>query len=333
MSNGELIRRSPPNVITGPLTPEELSAYFYRRCDLTYRKLEGLTLTNLDLYQSLITGSLIRNSAFDSVVFSRSDLNGVRIETSTFSSCDFTSCDFRSSIFANCSFEDCILSSAFIDDCEFQVCSFNNCSFSVSSLTHCRFKQSSLRSCDLTQASFLHNQLYGTTISNMVLGNCALQYVILRNCILENVTLSTESIGAMLGLTFEQLSTAKFIYLGVEEPTSYGSDLIKMLFEEYGKRRWYIGQLVLALNFQLVSPVSAFDAYLQLSKARFTEFGFASGEELEFLGDILQEFVSFERLPFLTVLTVLDWCNELDQAIRGNNEGPSESSGDALPTS
>lgn len=330
MSNGEVIRHPPPSSITGPLTYEELAAYFYRRCDLTYRKLESLTLTNVDMYQSLLTGALIRNSTFDRVVFSRSDLNGVRIETSKFISCDFTSCDFRSSIFANCSFEQCVLSSAFIDDCEFQSCTFNNCSFTVSGLTHCLFKESSLQACDLTQASFLHNRLYATTISNMVLGNCALQYVILRNCILEGVTLSAESFGAMLGLTSEQLSAAKLVYLGVEDSNSY--ELIKLLFEEYGKRRWYIGQLVLALNFQVASVVNAFDAYLLLSKERFIEFGFASGEELEFLGDILQEYALFERLPFLSLLNVLDWCTELDQAVKGNNEPLSESSGDSLST-
>src|SRR5690348_3205375 len=61
MSNGEVIRHTPPSVITGPLTDEELAGYFYRRSDLTYRKLESLTLTNLDMYQSLLTGALIRN--------------------------------------------------------------------------------------------------------------------------------------------------------------------------------------------------------------------------------------------------------------------------------
>jgi hypothetical protein len=141
-----------------------------------------------------------------------------------------------------------------------------------------------------------------------------------------------ESVGAMFGLTREQLSNAKLVYLGKDETAPRDTELIRLLFDEYGQRKWYVGQLVLALNFQLASTLSAFDAYLLLAGQRFVEFGFASGEELEFIGDVIQELASIERLPLLTALNVLEWCSNLEAAFKRNNEGLSESSGDPLLT-
>jgi hypothetical protein len=146
------------------------------------------------------------------------------------------------------------------------------------------------------------------------------------------VSINAESIGAIFGLTPEQLSQADMVYLGEEEPLPPGTDILSLISEEYRKRKWHIGQLVLAVNFGLASTISAFDDYLSLSYKRFTEFGFAKGEELEFLGDLLQELAFLDRLPLLTVLNVLEWCTALEAAIIQSNLNQPESSGDALRT-
>jgi hypothetical protein len=139
-------------------------------------------------------------------------------------------------------------------------------------------------------------------------------------------------VGAIYGLSREQLSQAKIVYLGEEEVIPPDYDKISLISEEYRKRRWYIGQLVLEVNFGLASTISAFDTYLSQSYKRFADFGFVKGDELEFLGDLLQELAFVERLPLLTALNVLEWCTALESALRQSNRSPSENSGDSLRT-
>lgn len=332
MSDENLNSINPTDSAISPFSPAaELSQNLSPRMDLTYRKIENLNVKEVDINQSLLTGSLIRGSSFHNTNFSRSDLDGMRVENTIFVECDFTSCDFRSNIFSNCRFKSCLLNSTFIDDCEFQTCEFDNCSFTVGSLTRCRFQKSSLRSCDLRQTTFLHNKFYGSAISDMVFGDCALQYIILRDCDLTKVTLAAESIGALFGLTREQLSSAKIIYLGEEEQIPLDSEVLFLLLEEYQKRNWYVGELVLSVNFGLTSTLSAFDKYFSFAYKRFAEFGFTNGDELEFLGDLFHELAHLERLPLMTLLNTLEWCSKLELAIGGSRE-TSESSTDSLHT-
>lgn len=321
-----------PMVITGQTSAEKLMQYFSPHSDLTYRRLDGLAIADADVYQSLLTGALIRGSVFTRVKFARSDLDGLRAEGSTFIDCDFSACDIRSSVFTHCKFHSCDFSTSFIDDCEFQVCELADCSFQDSSLTGCRFQKSSLASCRLSPGTFLHNKLYGSSISDTVLGDCSLLYVILRDTTLTRVSINAESAGAIFGLTREQLSQADIIYLGNEQPIPPGSDVLHLITEEYRQRKWHMGQLVLAVNFNLEPTVTAFQRYLSLTRERFAQFGFAKGEELEFLGDLLQELAFLERLPLLTALNILDWCTDLESIIRQSNPDLPERSWDSLRT-
>jgi len=332
MSGEELNRPALPEAIVGPMSHDELRHYLSPRSDITYRKIESLVVSDIDINHSLLTGSIIRDCVFNKVIFSRSDLDGLRAERSTFAECDFTSCDFRASIFTRCQFQACVLDSTFIDDCEFQFCEFTDCTFRVGSITHCRFQESTLRSCDLKQATFLHNKLYDSLISDMILGDCALQYIILRNCTLTNVTLSAESVGAMFGLAWEQLSGAKMVYLGKDEILPGEAEILPLLLEEYKKRRWHIGQLVLSVNFGLASTLSAFDDYLLLAHERFVELGFANGDELEFIGDLLHELAFLNYLPLLTALNILEWCTQLEGAISQGSQELPETSSDSVRT-
>ena len=332
MSTEDSGRDGLPMVITGQTSAEKLTHYFSPHSDLTYRKLDGLTVSDADVYQSLLTGTLIRDSVFTRVKFNRSDLDGLRAERSTFIECDFSTCDIRSSVFTHCKFQSCNFNTSFIDDCEFQVCEFDDCSFQDSSLTSSRFQKSSLTSCRMSPGTFLHNKLYGSTISDTVLGDCSLLYVILRDSTLTRVSINAESVGAIFGLTREQLSQADMIYLGKEEPIPPGSDVLHLITEEYRQRKWYMGQLVLAVNFNLEPTLIAFQKYLSRTYERFAEFGFAKGEELEFLGDLLQELAFLDRLPLLTALNILEWCTDLELVIRQNNPDLPEKSWDSLRT-
>src|ERR1700730_14310604 len=159
-SRDDLVRSAELTPISGPLSLDEVARHFSRLSDLTYRRIDGVNVTTADLYMSLFTGSLIRDSAFDKVAFHRSDLDGIRAENCTFRNCDFTNCDIRSSVFANCEFEGCDFDGALIDDCQGQSCKLISCSLEGASLTHCEFRRSSFDDCKISRASLLPTKPY-----------------------------------------------------------------------------------------------------------------------------------------------------------------------------
>jgi hypothetical protein len=328
LSRDELTQESLFTTISGPLDPKELARYFCRRSDLTYRRIEGVTVSAVDMYLSLLTGSLIRDSVFDRVIFTRSDLDGIRAEKSTFTECDFTSCDLRSSVFIDCVFERCDFHGTYIDDCQLQGSKLLSCQLENATLTRCEFRRTPLHSCNVKQASFLHSKFYDCAISDIDVGDCTILYVILRECQLIDITISAECIGGIFGIDREQLNGIKISYLGEHEPVPSDSDVLRLLYAQYLQRKWYIGQLVLNLNFDLISTISAFDNYLSVSYKRFAEFGFAKGDEVEFVGDLLEELAGREKLPLLTALNVLDWCTALEAAMEHGGLDEGESSGD-----
>jgi uncharacterized protein YjbI with pentapeptide repeats len=328
MSRDDLAKDSLFTSISGPLAPEEITHHFRRRSDLTYRKIEDVRVSGTDLYLSILTGSLIRNSVFEGVKFTRCDLDGVRVEGSTFSNCEFTGSDIRSSVFVDCVFDNCDFHGAYVDDCQVQGGTLASCKFENATLSHCDFRKVSLGSCNVSEASFLHTKLHNCAISDIDVGDCTILYVILRECSLIDITISAECIGGVFGISREQLKMLNISYLGEHEPVPADSDLLRLLYEQYVERKWFIGQLVMNVSFELISTISAFDRYLSLSYARFAEFGFAKGDELEFVGDLLEELAFREKLPLLTALNVLDWCTALESVMKDRGLDSTENSGD-----
>jgi hypothetical protein len=166
----------------------------------------------------------------------------------------------------------------------------------------------------------------------MSLGDCTFLYVIFRDCTLANVKINAESVGAILGLTKEQLLEAGMLYLGNEQPIPLEANLIDSLFDEYGKRKWWLGESVLKINFDLEPVIAVFESYLSDSYERFVKLGFAKGDELEFLGDIIQELAFHNRLPFITVLNILEWCGDLEATISQENANMASDAGSSLQT-
>jgi uncharacterized protein YjbI with pentapeptide repeats len=316
MASDEQERLLAPGALKGPLPEADVRRWFHPRSDLTYRTLADLAISEVDAFQSLFTGSLLRNSTFDRVVFARSDLDGIRAERCTFSDCDFSVCDIRSSHFASCVFRNCKLSESYVDACEFIGCSLLGCNFSNSSVTNSVFSATVMDGSRLSRSTHLHNRYYDCTFQDMTLGDCTFLYVVFRNCALVRVALNSESVGGIFGLKKEQLLECRFIYLGeIQENLSPEDDALALFTEEYQKRRWHIGELVLALNCGSSSIIEAFSRYFAQTTTRIAEIGFAKGEELEFLADIIEELAGQERLPFLIVIATLEWCSAVEKLV------------------
>jgi len=331
MDGHDIDSNESPMELVGPVSAQEIARWFKSHSDLTYRRLEHLTVADASVFQSLLTGSLIRDCDFADVNFSRSDLDGLRAEGTRFTRCDFTHCDIRSSFFSRCTFDACVFDSSLIEDCELRETEFGDCGFASAQLSRNRFYESSLSRCKLTPGTLLHNKLYQCAISDMVLGDCTILYLILRDCVLTRVSINTESIGSIFGLTRQQLSAADFVYLGQKLLVPDESDRLGLIYEEYRKRKWHLGELVMAVNFGLSSTIAAFNSYCSKTLLRFTELGFAKGEELEFIGDLLQELAALKRLPLLSLLNTIDWCANVEAAIAGSTT-PSQGSVNSVRT-
>lgn len=316
MPDENLIKVDVPQTLKGPIKNDLITKFFLPHSDFTYRKLEDLNISEVDLYQSLLTGSLIRNCVFTNVKFQRADLDGVRIENTVFIKCDFSKCDFRSSHFTQCNFESSVFDEAFINDCQFDKCILIDCSLKGVSLTESHLLSTSISNCLLTQGTFIHNWLFESSMSDMIIGDCTFMYVIFRHCELENITINADSIGTIFGFTEKHLKDAKLMFLGKQESVPHGFKIVELLSEEYARRQWYIGQLGLDLNFKRTSVIGGFENYFTDSFTRFAEMGFAKGDEIRFVGDILEELASLEKLPLLTAIDVLKWCSSLKVEIK-----------------
>jgi hypothetical protein len=111
------------------------------------------------------------------------------------------------------------------------------------------------------------------------------------------------------------------MFLGKQESAPPGFDVVELLSEEYARRQWYIGLLGLDLNFMRTSTVGAFENYFSNSFTRFAEMGFVKGDEIRFVGDVLEELASLDKLPLLTAINVLKWCSLLKAEIKTKTGG------------
>lgn len=316
-----------PKRITAELDKQQLAELLKPRSDLTYRVIQGVNIDDISIHQSLLTGAMIRDAHFRGTDFSRCDLDGVRTEKVIFEACNFANCDIRCSLFGKADFRSCSFDKAFIDDCYFGNCSLTKCSLAAASLTQTRFHGTALSGCSLEQSTLLHNRLSRCVLTNMKLGDCTILFSIFDDCSLQNVRINADAIGAIFGLTREQLLTVKLMFLGREEDSPDQSELVELLESEYRKRHWDIGLLVLILNLNLSSILAAFDTYLRRSQRRFQRMGFVKGDEIRFLGDILEQLAERHQLPLLTVLDVLRWCTTLRDAIKSEREAGGSSLG------
>lgn len=289
--------------------------------DLTFATFDKLKVEAADVRQSLFTGSLIRDSSWMSVIFSRSDIDGARIEKSSFKSCEFANCDLRSSFFVATTFVSCNFNDAFIHDCTFEKCIFITCSFEGSSFTSCNLAESRLEQCLLSRSTFLHNRFVLCSIAEMSLGDCTFLYSSMTGSAFVDVTMNADSIGAILGLTTEQIGHLSLMFLGKIESSPDTSRIVPLLLEEYSRRKWHLHCLVLRLNCQLAAPLVAIRSYLDLVRRRYSLLGFAKGDELDFFGSILKELSTQNRLPLLVLTEVVQWCVDLQEHFTALSHG------------
>ncbi len=316
MENNKIDNNIIPYKISGHHAYLQLQSMFIPKVDLTYRIIEKIKISGINIRQSLLTGTLLRNDVFIKSNMSRCDLEGMRIENSRFIHVDFSVADIRSciaskTIFVNCNFEE-----AYIDDCQFTNCVFINCSFMNSSMTGLKTNHSSFINCRMTQATILLNQYISTKFSSTSLGDCTFLFHIFSKCRFENIKLNVDSLGAIYGITNEDILRMKFIYLGSEQKIEQNENIVSAVLEEFKLRKWHFKSAVMKLNLNLISPYSAIEEVIASFKLFISKGLIIQQDNISFLNSILEELYNEKRLPFFGVIAIVDFLkcrlSELD---------------------
>jgi uncharacterized protein YjbI with pentapeptide repeats len=292
--------------IGSDLESEELRALFCPRSDLTFRLIEGLTLSDLAVVHSLFSGSILRRCSFSRMDFSRCDFDGVRFEHCSFVDCNFSPSENRATEAYHTSFTRCNFDSSVLEDYVFVAVTLSHCSFQNSMVTHCSFAQSLVAWCSWVRSSITHSTFIETEIRDLTLGDCTILYIVFRFCTFSKVALNAESMGMIFGLRRSDLKNISFIYLGANEGSTADLDIVEALVASYEERRWFLGAAMLRLNFRLISLPLALSQYISLIVDEAIENRRIRRDDLLFLANIFKELDRAKDLPAMSCIQALD---------------------------
>jgi hypothetical protein len=302
---------------------------FGPRSDLTYRTLDGLKVDDQSLRQSLLTGTVLRGAAFTKVDLSRCDLDGMRIESSTFIDCDFTNIDMRSTVVSRSQFKNCIFSSSYLVDSRFFETTLTACKFLNAVVTECSFTGCSLDSSVFTESSLTQNQFESTSFTDTPLADCTFLYSMMIACTFAPGTrMNAESIGMTYGLSLADISTFHLVYLGqAENEPPAPAELVSSLLEAYVQRHWNIGVCILRLNAGTTSTATALGDYLVALRGDSELDRPIKRDELMFFVAVLHDLAKKRELPLMSCLGVVDTLERIAAAQHagadGDPKGPS----------
>lgn len=294
----------------------ETDSAFAVRSDLTYKIMDGIALTGIDVRQSLLTGSLMRNLKIGDSSFERCDFEGTRIESCEFKNTSFASADVRSSEFSRTTFTGCVFDDAFIKNCTFSDCTFVNCSFDTSAFTESSLLRCTLSSVSLQGSSNMLNIFQECRFESVILGDCTFLLHVCRDCSFVDIAFNLDSIGLLFGIGKETIEQNRFVFLGEEQQNVTGEAVCEKLIEEYERRKWFLQAGVAKLNFGRISPLeflSYISRFIQLSVEHNI---IVKQEDVVFLGNIFAILYESDRLPYFGLMTLLEEVGVLSASKR-----------------
>jgi uncharacterized protein YjbI with pentapeptide repeats len=275
------------------------------RSDLTFRVFDQMKVKDADVYQSLLNGCLFRECNFENVRFSRCDLEQIQFQNCNFKNVSFVNIELTSGHIAGSQFEDCDFRSALITDTVLTNCTFQHCSFLQAVIRSNKFDECSLVKSGLRGASVQLDSFRRTQFEDIKLGNCTFLNHILSQCTYKNVHINAESIGALFGITEQDLACFKLIYLGQKTShNAHGEDLFTALNREYERRRWVFMQAVLRLNFGRVARITGLNECLSAVLWPASLGAPLKTADIAFLEMIVLDLFSHEKLPALNAVLI-----------------------------
>lgn len=275
------------------------STAFTDRSDLTYRRFNSLTLTGVSAIQSLLTGSVFLSTTITSCNFSRADLEGAQIVQTTVTETTFANCDIRSCRFSNTKFIRCNFTNALLSYCEFDGCEFRDCDFGQATLADIKAQDSKFIDCRNEMATITQGEFVRCHFSNMKFADCTFLLHIFHECTFTECGINIDALGAVYGITENDIETFKLFYLGKEQPAPDVPSLIATLFGEFSRRHWHSKLVLLAWNMGEISTVTAIRSLMAMFKSHIDEGILLQSEELRFIRRISEHLTKTGRMPLV----------------------------------
>lgn len=233
---------------TSPIVPGEPSHDMQPKSDLTYRSYSNVRASGMDLSKSLLIGTLFQKCAFIEAKFDNCDIEGAHFLECTFENCSFIDADIRSCTFSRCTLVSCSFNQALLLDLSVQGSVFSRTSFERASVHDSSFEQSELRDCSFLHASALHNSFECVEFEDIRIAECTFLYALMLGCRFVRVQLNAEAVGAIFGMSKENLESVELIYLGDVQQAPI-EDIVAALRSSYIERKWNFLSAMLAVNY------------------------------------------------------------------------------------
>lgn len=292
---------------------------FESHADLTYRTLTGHSVDDVSLRQSLFTGSLLRECRFTRVEFSRSDLDGVRMEGCAFIDCDFATCDIRSAQFVRCEFERTNLDGTLISNSFFDGCRIADCSLSDAVQTNNTFLDTEWARTPISPGTTMHSRFERCRFEDMRLADCTFVFNVLSDCEFVGCEMNLESAGFVYGLKESDIRNLALIHLGRPYELPQGAASLAAVLDDYRARRWTLGETILGVSSRQMAPAFAAHRYFEVTMQRIVERGTVNADEITFLQVVFEEMDKEGTLPLISVLEALQWARAAGQLLSERN--------------
>jgi len=151
-------------------------------------------------------------------------------------------------------------------------------------------------------ATITHGEYHQCNFINMKFADSTFLLHILDGCSFVDCAMNVDSLGAIYGVTEQEISTLKLFYLGEEQNITNPSDLITKLFDEFSRRRWQFKLIMLAWNTGKVTTISALRAILSAYKGHINEGILLQTEELRFVRRITEHLRKTSKMPLIAAM-------------------------------
>lgn len=282
--------------------------YLKSNADLSFFVIDNITIVNKEAVQSIFNGSVFKDSTLIKLNLKRSDFNAVRFENTTLREIDFSSSDIQSTYFSNCTIIDCNFSDALISDCTFTNVQFINCSFAHSGFSNSIINKSLVKKADFECSTVVLNKFYDTVFEDTCLGNTTFMFHILKRCVFNNVSMNSDSIAYLYGLSLQDLQKFEFIFLGkkIEIQPIINVQFLRDLINTFLQKHWMMGAVFIGLNYNLYTPYQCLNEIIRIINGQCKFKQLIKKDEIEFLKYIINELKEEKRLPVLGIELIID---------------------------
>lgn len=280
--------------------------YISPRQDLTFQVIENMSIDGGSFHQSLLNGSLLRETKFVKTDFSRCDFESVRIENCEFVDCNFKTVQFRATDIGKSNFIDCNFEGATIVDIRLTHSSFINCSFKSSFSRDCNYETVCMENCILTKSNTILNSYSHCSFVQITFGDCTFLLHIFNDCEFNACAINADSVGQIYGISRVQIETFNLVFLGELQRIEDSNSILDDIVAQYQARNWVLPLAFLSLNFGLTNTTHILSEVSKYLNIQIKKSWPIKRDEVLFLIRIIDVLIDKEKIPLHSLSTFME---------------------------